>query len=128
MSVKAHRFAAHPRLIASFRPPSRKLQTLAQTKTSVLPKMLHNSQGFANRLQIQGKPSTGDDKYRDKKIIFVAFLLDTAPAPALFSAPPGGTGLRLRGLGNAGVAQLVRVSACHAEGRGFESRHSRHLN
>ena len=27
----------------------------------------------------------------------------------------------------AGVAQLVRVSACHAEGRGFESRHSRHL-
>ena len=28
--------------------------------------------------------------------------------------------------GNAGVAQLVRVSACHAEGRGFEPRHSRH--
>src|SRR5208282_1650650 len=26
---------------------------------------------------------------------------------------------------NAGVAQLVRASACHAEGRGFESRHSR---
>ena len=25
----------------------------------------------------------------------------------------------------AGVAQLVRASACHAEGRGFESRHSR---
>lgn len=25
-----------------------------------------------------------------------------------------------------GVAQMVRVSACHAEGRGFESRHSRH--
>ncbi len=24
-----------------------------------------------------------------------------------------------------GVAQLVRASACHAEGRGFESRHSR---
>ena len=32
----------------------------------------------------------------------------------------------LREQGNAGVAQLVRVSACHAEGRGFESRHSRH--
>ena len=26
-----------------------------------------------------------------------------------------------------GVAQLVRVSACHAEGRGFEPRHSRHF-
>ncbi len=26
-----------------------------------------------------------------------------------------------------GVAQLVRASACHAEGRGFEPRHSRHL-
>lgn len=26
-----------------------------------------------------------------------------------------------------GVAQLVRASACHAEGRGFKSRHSRHL-
>jgi hypothetical protein len=25
----------------------------------------------------------------------------------------------------AGVAQLVRASACHAEGRGFEPRHSR---
>lgn len=27
-----------------------------------------------------------------------------------------------------GVAQLVRASACHAEGREFESRHSRHSN
>ncbi len=27
----------------------------------------------------------------------------------------------------AGVAQLVRASACHAEGRGFKSRHSRHF-
>ena len=26
-----------------------------------------------------------------------------------------------------GVAQLVRALACHARGRGFESRHSRHL-
>ena len=28
---------------------------------------------------------------------------------------------------NGAVAQLVRVSACHAEGRGFESRQLRHL-
>ena len=30
--------------------------------------------------------------------------------------------LNIRG----GVAQMVRASACHAEGREFEPRHSRH--
>tara|TARA_R110002012_G_scaffold94569_1_gene228869 strand:+ start:2613 stop:2819 length:207 start_codon:yes stop_codon:yes gene_type:complete len=30
------------------------------------------------------------------------------------------------GFWRGGVAQLVRASACHAEGRGFESLHSRH--
>ena len=29
---------------------------------------------------------------------------------------------------DAAVVQLVRISACHAEGRGFESRPLRHLN
>ena len=28
---------------------------------------------------------------------------------------------------NAAVVQLVRISACHAEGRGFESRPLRHF-
>ena len=37
--------------------------------------------------------------------------------------------LRVLPMGNrrGGVAQLVRVSACHAEGRGFEPRRSRHF-
>gem|GEM_PF-3841837 len=30
-------------------------------------------------------------------------------------------------LKHGGVVQLVRTSACHAEGREFESRHSRHF-
>ena len=50
----------------------------------------------------------------------------------------GETGSRIHGMDESrvrfpypppsgGVAQLVRASACHAEGRGFESLHSRHL-
>ena len=34
----------------------------------------------------------------------------------------------IAGYHNGGVVQSARTSACHAEGRGFESRHSRHYN
>src|SRR3546814_8151654 len=37
---------------------------------------------------------------------------------------PGGSA----GMSGGGVAQSVRALACHARGRGFESRHSRHFS
>ena len=45
-----------------------------------------------------------------KKSLHFCFLSDIVPSINL----------------NGGVAQLVRASACHAEGRGFEPLHSRH--
>ena len=43
------------------------------------------------------------------------------PTPVRFRDTP-------RAVPVGGVAQLVRALACHARGRGFESRHSRHLS
>ncbi len=53
-------------------------------------------------------------------------LLDTLPTCPLHRPTFFRAGC-LVGRGCGGVAQLVRVSACHAEGRGFEPRRSRHF-
>jgi hypothetical protein len=51
-----------------------------------------------------------------------SFLDLPNPAPYIHEVSSG-----WRYLPQGGVAQSVRASACHAEGRGFESRHSRHF-
>ena len=59
----------------------------------------------------------------------LAICLSLLRHPALDTSPPVAYEPRtlMRALGaRGGVAQLVRALACHARGRGFESRHSRH--
>ena len=53
-----------------------------------------------------------------------ALLLDRAGVPPYIDPLRA---LPFSGAARGGVAQLVRVSACHAEGRGFEPRRSRHF-
>ena len=65
------------------------------------------------------------ERQPSKLRIRVRFSL-SAPGPAreLFCGKAGDVGpLPLFGA----VVQLVRMSACHAEGHGFESRQRRHL-
>ena len=51
-------------------------------------------------------------------------MLDTPLASGLHDRHPVGH----KTLRFGGVAQLVRALACHARGRGFKSRHSRHFS
>ena len=61
-------------------------------------------------------------------------ILDTSSGEGVHDRPraapgsqPGNQLVRARIALAGGVAQLVRALACHARGRGFKSRHSRHL-